>query len=326
MCCKILIMENNKIIISDDKSKNDVKVQTTPVKNFTREIVLDATIIFILSTISVLMYYLFTLKAKTDVDVSIISQIKRQSIIDLFKSFDKNLLFTLLISFFGYAIQVPVLILIKPSNENPIFGLHHKNLLLLAILDAFGMLASFVLPLFLCNYLSVYVSLFLSYILVYLYGVFVYKLYLEERTFSNKLFWELFRFAIVGLIAAVFDLIMCSIFQFVVFKENTNWYVTVVSTIMGFIVGVTINYLMSTYMVFKNQKSNKSKTTKGIITFVTLSAIGLLIGIGIQYLLYDIFNLKLHLTFFSYTIVFIIRTLIVMVYNYISRKLIIYNK
>ncbi len=100
---------------------------------------------------------------------------------------------------------------------------------------------------------------------------------------------------------------------------------TGISTGMGFIVGVVINYLMSTYMVYKNAKSNTSKSIKGMVLFFVLALIGLFIGIGIQYLFYDLLNLKKGITFFSYPVCFVLRTLIVMVYNYISRKLLIYR-
>ena len=146
-----------------------------------------------------------------------------------------------------------------------------------------------------------------------------------NRTYSNNLFWEIFRFGIVGLVAAVFDFLTVFAFRFGVFGSGTDWYVTLISTTCGFIVGVTINYLMSTYMVYKASKSNLAKTAKGVIFFVVLSAIGLGIGIGLEYLLYDFFFLNLGIGIFIYPVVFVVRTLVVMVYNYLSRKLLIYR-
>ena len=142
---------------------------------------------------------------------------------------------------------------------------------------------------------------------------------------SNALFWEIFRFAIVGLVAAVFDFATCFIFQFLIFGGSTALYVTGIATVMGFIIGVTINYLMSTYMVYKAAKSNFSKSAKGIITFLVLSILGLLIGVGIQYVLYDFLFIHIGVSFLTYPVDFVIRTLVVMVYNYITRKLFIYR-
>jgi membrane protein len=230
------------------------------------------------------------------------------------------------IGFIVTFLSILSLTLIRPSGITPLLGKRGKNLIFLSLLSIFGVLAYLVISLFLAGMkISPYMSMFIAGTLVAIYDTFIYKLYLEERTYSNHLFWEIFRFAIVGLVAAVFDFLLCFIFQFYVFHGGNAWYVTGISTAMGFCLGVIINYLMSTYMVYKNTKTDTSKTIKGMALFLILAVIGLLIGIGIQYLFYDYLNLKVGVTFFSYPIVFIFRTLIVMVYNYISRKLFIYK-
>lgn len=216
--------------------------------------------------------------------------------------------------------------LFSPSGNKPSLKENGKWIALFAILSLFGYLAFLVINILLSGWgLHPYITCFISAILVSIYEYLIYKLYLEKRTFSNHIFWELFRFAIVGLVAAVFDFITCFLFQFVIFKGNESGYVTIVSTIAGFIIGVIINYLMSTYMVYKNSKSSFSKSIMGIVFFIVLSAVGLGIGIGIQYLLYDFLYLKKEIMIFSYPVDFVIRTLVVMVYNYISRKLVIYR-
>lgn len=218
------------------------------------------------------------------------------------------------------------LALIHPSGIKPVLGKRGKNVIFLSILSLFGILAFLVISLFLAGMnISPYMSMFLAGFLVCIYDTLIYKLYLENKTFSNHLFWEMFRFAIVGLVAAVFDFLLCFLFQFYVFHGGTAWYVTGISTAMGFTLGVIINYLMSTYMVYKNAKTDTSKTWKGMALFLILAIIGLLIGIAIQYLLYDYLNLKVGIAFLSYPVVFVLRTLLVMVYNYVSRKLLIYK-
>ncbi len=230
---------------------------------------------------------------------------------------------------FGFLLNLLNMILfylVRPSRTKPDIGEKGKWLFCLTILALFGYLAFLVLNILLSGWgIHPFASSFVSSILVSIYDYLIYKLYLEQKTFSNSLFWELFRFAIVGLVAAVFDFITCFVVQFVFFKGNENGYVTILATIAGFIIGVIINYLMSTYMVYKASKSTLSKTPIGILLFVALSAFGLGIGIGIQYFLYDFLYLGKSVSFFTYPIDFVIRTLIVMVYNYISRKLIIYR-
>lgn len=160
---------------------------------------------------------------------------------------------------------------------------------------------------------------------VCLYDFLIYHLEAEGMTYSNKLFWEIFRFALVGLIAGVFDFLTCYLLQFVLFRGNTAGYVTGISTAGGFIIGVIINYLMSTFMVYRAAKTNTGKSVKGMTAFLVLAIIGLFIGIGTQYFLYDFLALKKGISFLSYPLDFVIRTLLVMVYNYITRKLFIYR-
>ena len=237
---------------------------------------------------------------------------------------------TLIISLInGFAVNIAALTalyFIRPSGIKPILGNKCRNAFLLVILALFGVLA-FVVMGILVPVTTLPRALIQGAIAVVVgvYDLFIYKLYMENRTYSNNLFWEIFRFGIVGLVAAVFDFLTVFAFRFGVFGSGTDWYVTLISTTCGFIVGVTINYLMSTYMVYKASKSNLAKTAKGVIFFVVLSAIGLGIGIGLEYLLYDFFFLNLGIGIFIYPVVFVVRTLVVMVYNYLSRKLLIYK-
>lgn len=216
---------------------------------------------------------------------------------------------------------------VDPVGKNGVGKNGQKwGVLSFAILSFFGFLAYVVLvTLFLAPKLPKNTSFLLTGLITSVYQILNFELFFLGKKNSNKLFWEVYRFALVGLIAAVFDFASCYIVQFLIFKNATDWYVTFLSVTAGFIIGVTINYFLSTYMVYKASKSNMSKTTKGVIIFVVLSAIGLGLGIGIQYLLYDYLNVQKEIAFFSYPVDFVIRTLVVMFYNYVSRKLIIYK-
>ncbi len=285
------------------------------------ELAMSFAIALLLGGLSVLLYHFGIIK----VDNSIVKEItySEGKTISYVPSF---LSLSLLLSFIVTLLVFGLLILIRPSGLKPDYGKKGKNAIFFSVLALFGILAYLVISIFLANWkISNSMSLFIASVLVSIYDTFIYKLYLEKRTYSNHLFWEIFRFAIVGLVAAVFDFSFCFLFQFIVFKGGSAWYVTGVSTGMGFIVGVVINYLMSTYMVYKNAKSDTSKSIKGIVLFFVLALIGLFIGIGIQYFFYDLLNLKKGISFFSYPVCFVLRTLIVMVYNYISRKLLIYR-
>lgn len=233
------------------------------------------------------------------------------------------LLFTLSLGAFVTLFYMIIYFLVKPSDID--VDVRFSQVLMMFILDLFGYLAFIVITIFVNQYLEYAYSATIACFLVGIYTYLIYKMYIENRTYSNKLFWEIFRFVIVGLIAAIFDFTTCMAVQFIAFKDITAVYVTLVSTACGFIIGVIINYLMSTYMVYKASKSNLSKTFKGMVLFFVLSAIGLGIGMGLQYLLYDCLYSSMKISFLTYPVDFVIRTLVVMVYNYITRKVFLYK-
>lgn len=246
---------------------------------------------------------------------------------NMFFNIDKSILiYSLIFGIFEILIFSLLIMLFSPSGLRPIFK--KKNIISYVILSLFGFLAFVVIASLCSSFIpnKPYMALFLAGFLTDLYQYLIYKLYFENRSESNFIIWEIFRFAIVGLVAAVFDFLTCYFIQFICFKGNQAMFVTLISTACGFVIGVIINYLLSTYMVYKASKSGFSKSFKGIIVFVLLSAIGLGIGMLIQAFLYDFLFLKKEIKLFSYPVDFVIRTLIVMVYNYISRKLIIYRK
>jgi putative flippase GtrA len=284
------------------------------------EILLAGAVMMIVTLIVTLAMYFTAIKNPSE--ILSITYSKDKTI-----SFDRNFLIASIVLGLVVNLLNPLgYYFLKPSGIKADIGKKGRWLILLGILSLFGYLAFIVLNILLSGWnINLVVTTILSTLLVSIYDYLIYKLYLEQRTYSNHLFWELFRFAIVGLVAAVFDFITCFVFQFVFFKGNEAGYVTILSTIAGFVIGVIINYLMSTYMVYKASKSSFSKSFMGVVVFLVLSAIGLGIGIGIQYFLYDFLYLTKNVSFFSYPIDFVIRTLIVMVYNYISRKVIIYR-
>ncbi|MDD7607745.1 MAG: GtrA family protein [Candidatus Enterosoma sp.] len=279
-------------------------------------------IIFVI-TLSSLIISSFTATGifQSDESISIIYSKGKELLID-----KRTLLFSLLFSFIDILLFYSFLFFYNPSSVKIIINSNYKNVFILSVLSIFGNLAFIMIAVFLKS-LNLHISLavFTSSLLTNTYCYLIYKMYLENYCYSNKLFYEVFRFLIVGLIAAVFDFLLCYIFQFIIFKGNENVYVTVISTIMGFLIGVVINYLLSTYMVYKKTDNKKAKNVKGMIIFLLLAVIGLLLGIGIQALFYDLLFVKKGVSFFSYPITFIFRTFVVMVYNYISRKLILYK-
>jgi putative flippase GtrA len=163
-----------------------------------------------------------------------------------------------------------------------------------------------------------------------------------EKTakYSNKK--EILRFIVVGLIATVVDFVTKILITSAIGNSLDDVYKQLIGYTCGFILGVTINYILSTFWVFKNVDSNqKTKSAKSVIIFILLSLVGFGIGLGIFYGLgyaflaggIDILNFSIfefykfitEPTFYLYTLVFCIQTLVVLFWNYISRKKLIYK-
>lgn len=116
---------------------------------------------------------------------------------------------------------------------------------------------------------------------------------------------QLFKFAIVGVIAAIVD-----VGVLVLLKEKLFVDVLLASSI-SFCVSVTVNYLLSMTFVFKSKKQNKIKE---FILFILLSIGGL--GLN-QFILW----LGIKFTSIHYLIVKFLAMVIVPVYNFVTRKL-----
>ncbi len=146
---------------------------------------------------------------------------------------------------------------------------------------------------------------------------------------------EIFRFLIVGGTATVVDYIFAAIVLLIADAAMgtgvyPHWYnvlfgangtvapwVSVLSTAVGFCVGLIVNYILSVAFVF--EKKGDSRSVKGALIFTVLSVIGL----GITALGMYIFN---GLLGWNYWVVKVVFTLIVLVYNYVSKRLLLFNK
>ena len=123
---------------------------------------------------------------------------------------------------------------------------------------------------------------------------------------NNKLLSQIFRFLLVGGLAFVIDyltLIFC--------KEVLNIHV-LISAAIAFTVSVIANYILSVKWVFDVDKEKSKK--KNFVIFIIFSIIGLGLTELIMWFGVDIVKI-------SYLIVKIVATAIVMVFNFITRKL-----
>jgi putative flippase GtrA len=157
---------------------------------------------------------------------------------------------------------------------------------------------------------------------------------------------ELVRFAITGVVCAAIDgLTSFAVRQAFVAVVSGTW-ATVISTGIGFLVSVFVNYLMSTFWVFKNvaHKENERKAWF-ILVYLLLAAGGFALSVGTMALCEYLFGLGgvtfpeddlvallktwpaffAEFSFWAYFISWVIKTLVGMVWNYTTRKFILFR-
>lgn len=147
---------------------------------------------------------------------------------------------------------------------------------------------------------------------------------------THKTIAEILRFIIVGGIATIVDMFTMGVVMY--FMERSIYpsfinvfinsptpstFATIMGTSVGFVVGLIVNYVLSILFVF-NEKGN-SRTVKGFVVFTVLSVIGLIINIIGTYIGFDLLHLNQWL-------VKIIMIIIVLIYNYISKRLVLFKK
>lgn len=127
----------------------------------------------------------------------------------------------------------------------------------------------------------------------------------------EKLMSQILRFGIVGVICTVID------FGVMIFLREVAGVYYLVASGISFAISVVVNYLLSMKYVFHGKK-NSSKTREFIL-FVVLSAIGLGLNQVIMWAAVDGLGI-------SYILSKVGATAIVMVYNFVTKKIFLEEK
>ncbi len=125
----------------------------------------------------------------------------------------------------------------------------------------------------------------------------------------KNLIKQIIRFGIVGVIAFLIDYSLLYIFTEFIHIHY------LISSIMSFTISLIFNYIASIYWVFDVQKK---QTYKEIMIFVILSVIGLGINQLVMYVMTDLWKIY-------YMLSKLVATAIVMVWNFVTRKIFIEN-
>ena len=161
----------------------------------------------------------------------------------------------------------------------------------------------------------------------------------QTKQTKKELLFEILRFLIVGGVATLVDYAVFWLFDgqlFPLFGLNTKVWLNVfltISTALGFCAGLIINWLLSIKFVYKEVSDpEKAQSKKSFVTFTVIGIIGLIITeVGVHGLvalfpsikifgIYEILG-----TSWEKWIAKAIMTCIVLMWNYVARKILIFN-
>lgn len=128
-----------------------------------------------------------------------------------------------------------------------------------------------------------------------------------KKILDNRLMQQIMKFAVVGASAFLID------YGIMILLTEVFGIHYLVSSGISFTVSVIFNYILSMFWVF--DVNNNRSQTENFVAFIILSIIGLLINQVVMWTLVDATNLL------PYFIAKIFATAVVMVYNFISRKI-----
>ena len=156
---------------------------------------------------------------------------------------------------------------------------------------------------------------------------------IKEFIQKHPRLWEIIKFLIVGGGATVVDFITMSLILYAFAPNEYNSVLsvfygasyepatlaTVVGTAVGFLFGLVFNYIFSVIFVFSASNTEKARTGGGFAAFAGLSAVGLGIHILGMYIGFDLLKI-------NEWVVKILLTAVVLVFNYVSRKFLLFSK
>ena len=145
--------------------------------------------------------------------------------------------------------------------------------------------------------------------------------------------YELFKFLLIGGLATIIDMLTMALILYtsnpklynhnfintIISDANPNDTIAVIATGTGFIFGLIFNYIFSVLFVFKGKNTAFAKSKKGFLSFSLLSFVGFsihTIGMAIGY---GILNI-------NEWIIKIFLTVLVLFFNYITRKEIVFKE
>ncbi|MBQ9947237.1 MAG: GtrA family protein [Oscillospiraceae bacterium] len=130
---------------------------------------------------------------------------------------------------------------------------------------------------------------------------------------------EFIRYVIVGGISFLVDWGVLALLKEFVFRGGAPWELFL-CTALGFVAGLITNYILSLVFVFKSgENKSDGKSVKGFIVFTLVGIIGL--GLTELGMYTGVYLLHLHYMFTK-----IVVAGLVLVWNYVGRKIFVFGK
>lgn len=160
----------------------------------------------------------------------------------------------------------------------------------------------------------------------------------ESKQSFKELFWEIFRFLLVGGTATLVDYAVFYLFRQWMFPETLfawsgwNTLSLIIATAFGFCVGLIVNWILSVKFVFRAVKNKEEASSqKSFWIFALIGVIGLAITeLGIVLLVHilpeiTLFGVTEFLLPWDEWLSKILMTCIVLAFNYVARKTFIFK-
>ena len=134
---------------------------------------------------------------------------------------------------------------------------------------------------------------------------------------------EFLRYAVVGGVSALVDMgVNYAMLFYILGGTKDDRGLVAASVAAGFVVGLTVNFILSNIFVFKtDEQKKKGKTARGFLIYATVGVI----GFGLTELLTLLGTLVIGDAGLWYLALTCFVKGVVLVWNYVGRKIFVYN-
>lgn len=157
---------------------------------------------------------------------------------------------------------------------------------------------------------------------------------MAQNSARKALIFEFLRYAVVGGVAFLVDFGTFALLRELAFGGSDGRAAIIVSTAAGFVLGLAVNYILSMLVVFRTEKQQKQgRNARAVLIFFAVGLVGLLLTELLQYLGEKVFLVSslgesfdaLVRGYGKYAVKVVVAA-IVLVWNYVGRKIFVFKE